>query len=128
MLHILKYLASQWYSIIQQISMKGGANLGKFNIAICIFGVIYLIYSFISKDKVTFYNRNDRMIVLNEKRFLKLQLYFSIVNSMLMIILGLIITMFNLGFNYVFASLIPFYTINYLLRIVAKSKKYIHFN
>jgi hypothetical protein len=108
--------------------MKGGANLGKFNIAICIFGVIYLIYSFISKDKVTFYNRNDRMIVLNEKRFLKLQLYFSIVNSMLMIILGLIITMFNLGFNYVFASLIPFYTINYLLRIVAKSKKYIHFN
>lgn len=108
--------------------MKEGADLGKFNISICILGLIYLVYSFLSKDKVTFYNRNDRMVVLNEERFLKLQLYFSIVNSMLMIILGLIITMFNLGFTYAIASVLLFYTINYLLRTVAKSKKYIHFN
>jgi len=77
---------------------------------------------------VTIYNRSDRMIVLNQERFLKLQLYFSIVNSILMIIIGLIITMFNLGITYVMASVMLFHTINYLLRIVAKSKKYIKVN
>ena len=74
------------------------------------------------------YNRSDRMIVLNQERFLKLQLYFSIVISILMIIIGLIITMFNLGITYVMASVMLFHTINYLLRIVAKIKKYIKVN
>jgi len=77
---------------------------------------------------VTIYNRSDRMIVLNQERFLKLQLYFSIVNSILMIIIGLIITMFNLKMTYVMASVMLFHTINYLLRIVAKIKKYIKVN
>jgi hypothetical protein len=77
---------------------------------------------------VTIYNRSDRMIVLNQERFFKLQLYFSIVNSILMIIIGLIITMFNLEMTYVMASVMLFHTINYLLRIVAKSKKYIKVN
>jgi hypothetical protein len=114
--------------IVQQISMKEGANLGKYNIAICIFGVIYLVYSFLRKDKVTIYNRNDRMLVLNEEKFLKLQLYFSIVNSILMVILGLMITMVNLELTYILGSVLLFHTINYLLRAVAKSKEYIQFN
>ena len=113
---------------VQQISTEERTNLRKFNIAICILGVIYLVYSFLSKDKVTIYNRNDRMIVLNEERFLKLQLYFSIVNSILMIIIGLIITIVNLGLTYILASVILFHTINYLLRTVAESKRYIQFN
>jgi len=45
--------------------MKEGINLGKFNILICIFGVIYLVYSFLNKNKVTMYNRNSKMVVLN---------------------------------------------------------------
>jgi len=108
--------------------MKEGVNLGKFNILICIFGVIYLVYSFLNKNKVTMYNRNSKMVVLNEEGFYKLQLYFSIVNSILMIILGLIITMLNLGLSYIMVTLLLFHIINNLLRAVAKSKKYIKLN
>ena len=68
------------------------------------------------------------MIVLNEEKFLKLQLHFSISNSILMIIFGLVITINNLGLKYIMTLVLLFHTINYLLRVVAKSKKYIHMN
>ena len=45
-----------------------------------------------------------------------------------MIILGLIITMFNLGLSYIMVTLLLFHIINNLLRAVAKSKKYIKLN
>ncbi|WAG63413.1 hypothetical protein LL037_13010 [Clostridium estertheticum] len=102
--------------------------MGKFNVVICILGVIYLVYSFLSRNKVTIYNISCKMVVLNEEKFLNLQLYFSIVNSILMIIIGLIIALVNLGLTYIIASVLLFHTINYLLRSVAKSKKYISFN
>ena len=104
-----------------------GDNLGNVNIMISIIGAIYLSYSFLCRNKVTFYNESCRMIVLNQERFLQLQLYFSIVNSIFLIIIGLVLTIFNLGIVYTFASIGIFYIINFLLRIVAKSKNYIHF-
>lgn len=102
--------------------------MGKFNILISIFGVIYLGYSFLFKNTVTIYHKSERMVVLNKEKYLKLQFGFSIVNSIVAIIIGIIATMLNLGFPYVMASVFLFHIINYLLRIVAKRKGHIQYN
>ena len=104
-----------------------GDNLGNVNIMISIIGVIYLSYSLLCRNKVTFYNQSSRMIILNQEKFLQLQLYFSIINSIFLIIIGLVLTIFNLGIVYTFASIGIFHIINVLLRIVAKNKSYIQF-
>lgn len=104
-----------------------GINLGKLNIIISIIGVIYLAYSFSCRNKVTIYNQSSRMTVLNQEGFLQLQLYFSIVNSIFLIIIGIVITILNLEMIYMIASIGIFHIINDLLRRVAKGKKYIQF-
>lgn len=100
-----------------------GDNLGNVNIVISMIGVIYLSYSFLCRNKVTFYSKSSRMIILNQERFLQLQLYFSIVNSIFLIIIGLVLTILNLGMGYTFASIGIFHIINYLFKIVAKKQK-----
>jgi hypothetical protein len=105
----------------------GEIILGKFNIVISAFGVIYLVYSFLFRNTVTIYHRSERLVVLNKEKYLKLQFCFSAVNSILMIIIGVIATMLNLGSSYVLSSVLLFHIVNYLLRIVAARKKYIQY-
>ena len=102
--------------------------MGEYNIVICILGIIYGVYSIIFRNKVTFYYTSYGVVLLNKEAFLKLQLYFSIINSIFLIISGLIITILNLNMNFVWPTVIIFGLINSLFRVVAKRKKYIQFN
>jgi energy-converting hydrogenase Eha subunit C len=100
--------------------------LGEFNIIVCIAGVIYLIYSVLTKDKVnTLELELNKVIVIDKERYLDLKLKFDILNSILTIIIGLIITILDLGAVYVYTSGILFGVIGCLLIPVAKRKGYI---
>lgn len=58
-------------------------------------GVIYLIYSVLFIDKVTYYNRwfsrRYKITIIKLNKFLSLQLKFSVLISMFNIILGILI-------------------------------------
>jgi len=94
-------------------------------------GVIYLIYSVLSKDKVTYYNRRfskrNEMTIIKLSEFLRLQLNFSILNSIFCIISGILIIIFNL--NNIFILIVPlvFSLINFSLVVESKMKGYVYY-
>lgn len=88
-------------------------------------GIMFLIYSIISKDKINIYNRRDNLSILNERKFLKLQLYFSVLSSVYLIIFGLAVIIYNLDNLYVLLSPLIFRFINYMVILVSKAKQYI---
>jgi hypothetical protein len=94
-------------------------------------GVVYLIYSVSCRDKVTYYSRRYRktseMTLIKPSEFLKLQLYFSIFNSIYLIIYGILMTIFNLNNVFIIVGFLPFDFINFLLIIKSKKKGYIDY-
>jgi hypothetical protein len=90
-------------------------------------GLIFLIYSIICKNKVNIYNRSNDFIILNKQKFLNLQLYFSILNSICAIILGLIVIKYNLISIYIALYPLVFHLINYLIKLTGEIKKYIKY-
>lgn len=102
--------------------------LGKYNIFLCIFGVIYLIYSLLFRNKVTVYNKRSGMVIVNKEKFLKIQLYFSIINSVVMITIGAVVTVLNVVNTNIVLIPLLFHLINYLLIFIAKKKGYIQYN
>lgn len=94
-------------------------------LVVIISGIIFLIYSIISKDKINIYNRRDNLSILNECKFLKLQLYFSVLSSVYLITFGLAVIIYNLDNLYVLLSPLIFRFINYMVILVSKAKQYI---
>ncbi|MCM1990729.1 hypothetical protein [Oceanirhabdus seepicola] len=94
-------------------------------LVLVIIGVIYLSYSILYRNKVTIYNRKENMIVIKKESFLRLQLYFSIINSAYLIILGLIVTFCNIDTMYVLLLILIFHSINSLLKVISKRKGFI---
>jgi hypothetical protein len=94
-------------------------------------GVVYLIYSVSCRNKVTYYSRIYRktsaMTLIKPSEFLKLQLNFSIFNSIYLIIYGILITIFNLNDVFMIAGFLPFHFINLLLIIKSKKNGYIDY-
>ncbi|SFC37408.1 hypothetical protein SAMN05421842_10310 [Clostridium uliginosum] len=94
-------------------------------------GVVYLIYSVLFKDKLNYHSRvysimrEMTFIKLNE--FLRLQLKFSILNSIYFIIYGILIILFNLNNMFIIVGLLGFYFINFLLMVESKKKGYIDY-
>ena len=69
-------------------------NLG---FLLVIAGLVFLIYAIICKNKISIYNRSDKLIIVNEKEFFKLQFIFSLFNSLAMIIFGVTAAFYNLS-------------------------------
>lgn len=90
-------------------------------------GVIYLIYSILCRDRLTYFSRKSKMILIKLNEFLKLQLKFSILNSIYFIIYGLLITIFNLNNIFIIVGLLGFHFINFLLIGEGKKKGYIDY-
>lgn len=94
-------------------------------------GVVYLIYSVLCRDKVTYYSRRyhkkSEMTLIKPSEFLKLQLNFSIFNSIYLIIYGILITIFNLNNVFIIAGFLSFDFINFLLIIKSKKNGYINY-
>ncbi|TCW42633.1 hypothetical protein EDC21_101253 [Thermohydrogenium kirishiense] len=96
-------------------------------IVLVIAGVIYFMYSILNKDKVTYYTRKAKIKLLKSDEFLKLQLKFSILNSIYLIIFGILIMVLNLNSIFIVASGVIFYFINFLLFLEAKKKGYVDY-
>lgn len=88
-------------------------------------GVLLMIYSIISKDKVNIYNNRKVKNVIDEKGFLKLQFCGTFLNGILVIVLGCIIVYYDITSFYI--VLIPLTTsvISYFTRLTGKNKNYI---
>jgi len=95
---------------------------------IVILGIIYLIYSILFRKQVTFYNKNDKMVINNMDSYLKLQLCFSIIASLYFIIIGIITAITNINISYVVLSVLIFHLINYFFKIISKKRGYINYN
>ena len=95
---------------------------------IVILGILYLIYSILFRKQVTIYNKNDKMIINNMDSYLKLQLFFSVITSLYIIITGIITIITNVNISYVVLSVIFFHLINCLFKIISKKRGDISYN
>lgn len=92
---------------------------------IILIGIIYLIYSILFRNKVTIYHESNKMIILNEKGYLRLQLYFSMIAFLYFVITGIIVLITNVNISYIVLSVLIFHFINCLLIIISKKLGYI---
>lgn len=90
-------------------------------------GIIFLIHSIKCKNKVNVYNRGNNLIIVNKHKFLKLQLYLSIFNSACIITFGLVVIIYNLKSAYIILFPLLFHFINYLIRLIGRTKQYIKY-
>jgi hypothetical protein len=88
--------------------------------------IVFLIYSILSKNKVSAKFR-DSFIILNEYKFLSLKLYCSIFNLVGMIIFGIIVIRYNLPGPYVTAYPLLYRFVNYLIIPIGRTKQYIKY-
>jgi hypothetical protein len=91
-------------------------------------GIIYLIYSILFRRTITIYNKNNKLVMHDMNNYLRLQLYFSIIGALFLIITGLILTITNTNFTYVVLAPIPFHAINSFFRFISKKRGYISYN
>ena len=67
------------------------------------------------------------MTIIELSEFLRLQFNFSIFNSMLCIVSGMLITIFNLDSLFIFVVTIVFGLVNFLLVVKSKMKGYVYY-
>ena len=97
-------------------------------LSIILIGIIYLIYSILFRNKVTMWHKDRKMIILNEKGYFKLQLYFSIIAFLLFLLTGiLVITITNINKTYIILSVLIFHFINLFFKITTKKLEYISY-
>ncbi|MBU3099750.1 MULTISPECIES: hypothetical protein [Clostridium] len=96
-----------------------------------VIGVIYLIYSVLFGDKVNYYNRRfsrrNKMTIIKSSEFLRVQLNFSILNSIFCIISGLLIIIFNLNSLFILVVAIVSSLMDFLLVVKSKMKGYVDY-
>ena len=101
------------------------------DMAYVLLGVVYLIYCILCRDKVTYfmreYSRKSDMTVIKSSEFFRLQLKFSISNSLYLIIYGMLLYIFNLNKVFFIVGFLPFPFINLLLIIKSKTKGYVDY-
>jgi hypothetical protein len=94
-------------------------------------GILYLIYSVLCKNKVTYFSRKyyitSEMKVIKLMEFLVLQLKFSIFNSIYLILYGILMIRFNLNNAFFIAGFLPFHFINLVLIIKSRNMGYIDY-
>ena len=102
-----------------------------FGIMYSVMGLVYLIYSVLCRGKVNYYNRKYirkiEMTIIKSSEFLSLQLKFSILNSIYLIMYGILIIIFNLNNVFIIAGSLPFLLLNFLLIVESKGKGYVYY-
>ena len=98
-----------------------------FYMMLFIFFIAYNIISFYKKKIIFSINCKDKEIYILNDEFFKLQLYFSIINSSILIILSIIFINFFYKYVLMYISfcIFIFLIINYLIKIISLNKKYI---
>lgn len=106
---------------------KGGGSLEALGVTLAIIGLLYLMYSIIFRKKTTFYFKNIKVLKDKKTKYLKLQLYFAILNSLILIVIGSIIIIHNLKSPLVFLVPILFHIVNIIMKKLSNRKGYIEF-
>lgn len=90
-----------------------------------ILGIFYLIYSIVFRRKPTIYFKNLRMIKGKEDKYLRLQLYFAIFNSLIFISVGFIVIRYRLESFYLILTPLILHFINSMVKAISKTKGYV---
>lgn len=104
---------------------RGEISLNWPGTLLILIGISYLMYCIMFRNKVTLYFKDIKIVEGKEQKYLKLQLYFSVLNSLVLISMGITIVVYNL--NTVYFVLIPllFHLINFAMKLVSKIKRYV---
>lgn len=94
-------------------------------IVISLFGMLYLLYSVVNRKKVTIYNRSVEVINGKEADFLRLQLFFSVLNSIVLMLAGFILISFEISTLVIVVVPLIFHMVNLFLKIICEKKGYI---
>lgn len=89
------------------------------------FGIFYLIYSIMFRDKPTIYFKNLKIIKGKEDKYLKLQMYFSIFNSFIFITIGIIVAKNDLHYFYIMLTFLIFHLVNISIQEISKTRGYV---
>ena len=106
---------------------KGGINILNLGFLVIFMGMIYLIYSILRKGKVTVYNRNSRMTILEKEKYLKFKLQVAILNGIVAITWGTIMIIFKADGLYAVLYPLSFHCINGMFHVIIKNKKYVSY-
>lgn len=98
-----------------------------FGLILVVIGILYLTYSFIFRNVTTIYFKNMKISKGKEDEYLKLQLYFSILNSLILIIIGSVILVYNSKSPFILLVPLLFHIVNSTMKKASKRKGYIEF-
>lgn len=87
-------------------------------------GFILLADFIISRKKVNNTNKGFIKEVIQTEKFLKLQLFFGVTGSLIVLAAGISGYIYTLSASYYLGSILMFYIINYIFRAVSKKKGY----
>lgn len=89
------------------------------------FGICYLVYSIKFRDKPTFYFRDITIVKGKEGKYLRIQLYFSILISLIFIVIGIIVAKNDLDSIYVVITPLILHLINFMIKMISRTKGYV---
>ena len=98
-----------------------------FGLFLIVLGILDLILSILNKNKLTKYNRKDKITIINREGFFKLQFYFSIVESIYLIVFGILNTLYKVRISYFVIGALLFFYITSQLKVVSKKKGYANY-
>lgn len=93
--------------------------------ALIIIGIIYGIYANYCKHQINLYLKPHIAKLTNEKGYFRIQFWISVINSLFLVIAGVILIVKNLEVYYAFGSILIFHMINYSILLISRKLKYI---
>ncbi len=113
------------YLILGRGWYKGGVNLNWLGIFAILFGIFYFIYSIKFRNKPTLYFKDIEIIKGKEAKYFKLQLYFSILISLIFIVIGIIVLKNDLDSIYLVITPLILHLINFVIKMISRIKGYV---
>lgn len=96
-----------------------------FNLGLIVIGLLFLVYSIHTKNKLNYYNSYRVKELRNKEGFYSLQWKFALLNVIVLIGVGIYAHIFAPPFRYVVLVVIVFHGINYVPIIIGKRLGYI---
>ncbi len=100
-------------------------SLNWLGIILIMFGISYLTYSSIFRNKPTIYFKNIKIVKGKENEYLKIQLYFSIFNAFIVVFIGSIMVIYNLHPPYLMFTPLLVHLVNSIMKQISKTKGYV---
>ncbi|NLY45050.1 MAG: hypothetical protein GX053_03545 [Tissierella sp.] len=89
------------------------------------FGIFYLIYSIKFRNRPTVYFRDTKIVKGKEAKYLKIQLYLSILIALIFIAVGITVAKNDLDGIYIILTPLILHFINFMIKIISRIKGYV---